>query len=177
MNKFWKKVEHINAKLIPYAILALSFVIIVEIFFKDFAHHYHTPILILDYLVIGVFVIDLIFLAIKAKSVKFFFKSYWLDLLAVIPLAIGFTIASKLWRAAAAAGQVGVGQAILHETLEARKGISALGRTQKVAKYIRIAARSIRVVTKSRLFNKLRHHTDRHPHIHRKFKKDVRTKK
>ena len=121
MNKFWKKVEHYNAKLIPYAIVALLFVIIVELFFQDFAHHYHTPIVILDYCVIAVFVIDLIFLGIKAKSVKFFFKSYWLDLLAVIPLAIAFTIASKIWRAASAAGQLGIGQAILHETLEARK--------------------------------------------------------
>ena len=177
MNKFWEKVEHYNAKLIPYAIVALMFVIVVELFFKDFAHHYHTPIAILDYVVIGVFVVDLIFLGIKAKSVKFFFKSYWLDLLAVFPLAIAFTIASRIWRAAAAAGQLGIGQAILHESLEARKGISALGRTQKAAKYIRIAARSLRVVTKSRLFKKLKHHHDRHPHMHKKFKKDLRVKK
>tara|TARA_Y100000310_G_C20411049_1_gene681999 strand:- start:189 stop:749 length:561 start_codon:yes stop_codon:yes gene_type:complete len=183
MNKFWEKVEHVNAKLIPYAILALLVVIILEVggnwskTIYDFAHHYHTYILILDYIVIGIFVVDLIFLGIKAKSVKFFFKSYWLDLLAVIPLAIGFTIASKMWRAVAAVGQVGIGQAILHETLEARKGISAIGRTQKVAKYIRVGARSLRVVTKSRLFQKFKHHHDRHPHIHKKFKKDLRKKK
>jgi hypothetical protein len=55
-----------------------------------------------------------------------------------------------------------VGQAIAHETLEARKGVRALSRTGKIARMIRIVARSIRVVTKSRLFRKFKakHHLE-----------------
>ncbi len=172
MNEFWKKVEHINAKTIPYAIVGLLVVIVLELFFHDFAEKYHTYVLILDYLIIGIFVIDLTFLAIKAKTVKFFFKSYWLDLLAVIPLALGITVIGKLYRAASATGKVALGQSILHESLEARKGISAIGRsTSRVAKYIRMGARSIRIVTKSRLFTQFheKHHAARHGIKHKKY--------
>jgi len=159
-SPFWEKVEHINAKLITPAILVLTFVIVVELFFKDFAHHYHTPILVMDYFVLVVFVIDLIFLGIRAKSVKFFFKHYWLDLLAVIPMALMFTFVSKIYRALSAAGKIGVGQAILHETLEIRKGVSAATRSGRIAKFMRLGARSLRVITKSRLFTHVhfKHH-------------------
>ena len=148
MNNFWEKVEHWNAKLIPAAIVGLLIIIVLEVigYFNESVHHfvelYHTPIVALDYFIIVIFVIDLIFLAIKAKTWKFFFKSYWLDIVAVVPLVIVFTIVSRVWRVAATAGKYTISQAILHESLEARKGISALSRSQKIAKYIRLAARS-----------------------------------
>ncbi|MBT3814681.1 hypothetical protein HOE37_02615 [Candidatus Woesearchaeota archaeon] len=168
MNNFWEKVEHWNAKLIPAAIVGLLIIIVLEVigYFNESVHHfvelYHTPIVALDYFIIVIFVIDLIFLAIKAKTWKFFFKSYWLDIVAVVPLVIVFTIVSRVWRVAATAGKYTISQAILHESLEARKGISALSRSQKIAKYIRLAARSLRIVTKSRLFTKVTHHVHRH---------------
>lgn len=172
MEEFWERVEHWNAKLIPAAIVALLFVIIVEIFFHDFAYHHHTAIAILDYIIIAIFVIDLIFLAIHARTWKSFFKSYWLDIIAVVPLVLIFTILSRVWQVVSAAGKVTVGQAILHESLEIRKGVSALTRGQRIAKYIRIGARSIRVVTKSRLFTKLTHHAHRHkPEYKKKYHK------
>ena len=177
MNKFWDKVEHWNTKLIPPAIVGLLFVIIIEIFFHEFGEHYHLWIQILDYLIIAVFVIDLIFLAIHAKTWKFFFKSYWLDIIAIIPLIIVFTIFSRIWRAASAAGQYTIGQAILHESLEARKGISAVSRSQKIVKYIRLGARSLRVISKSRLFTKLEHHTNRHKPGYKKNLKKVMGKR
>ena len=77
MNQFWEKVEHWNARLIPPAIVGLIFVIVVELipYFKDFAHHYHTYILGLDYVILAIFAVDLTFLAVKAKTWKFFFKN------------------------------------------------------------------------------------------------------
>ena len=164
MNKFWEKVEHWNARLIPPAIVGLIFVIVVELvpYFKDFTHHYHTYILTLDYIILAIFAVDLTFLAIKAKSWKFFFKNYWLDFVAVVPLVIVFTVLSRIWRAVSAAGQLGIGQSILHSSLEVRKGVSVATRGGRIAKFVRLGARSIRVITKSRLFTKLTHHTDRH---------------
>lgn len=173
MKKFWERIEQYNAKLILPAIVGLFFVIIVELFFQDFAHHYHAPIAILDYFIIAIFVIDLIFLAIKAKSIQFFFKNYWLDIIAIVPLVLIFTIVGRLYRAFSAAGRVTIGQAILHESLEVRKGVSALSRSQRIAKYIRIGARSIRIVTKSRVFTKLTHHTHRHKPKYKKNLKKV----
>ncbi|MBU0460438.1 MAG: hypothetical protein KJ771_06550, partial [Nanoarchaeota archaeon] len=118
LSKFWESVEHFNAKLIPFAILGLLFVIVVELFFKEFAEHYHTPILIVDYIVIAIFVVDLTFLAVQARSVKYFFKNYWLDIIAIVPFALFFTIISRLYQTVLQAGKLATGQAILHQTLE-----------------------------------------------------------
>tara|TARA_Y100000310_G_C20245069_1_gene606417 strand:- start:75 stop:647 length:573 start_codon:yes stop_codon:yes gene_type:complete len=166
MNKFWEKVEHYNARLIPLAIVALLAIIIIELFFKEFAHHHHTAVAIADGFVIAIFVVDLTFLAIKAKSTKFFFKNYWLDIFAIFPFNIFFNTVTKLYRTVLAAEKLIIGQAILHEGLEARKGISAAARGGRIARGIRIVARSIRVVTKSRLFTefKAKHHLAKRNH-------------
>ena len=160
MNEFWEKVEHYNAKLIMPAIVVLLFVIIVELFFKDLAHHYHTPILILDWMVIAVFVVDLIFLGIRARTTKYFFKHYWLDMLAIFPFAVAMAGLSKLMKIFSVSGKVAIGQAIVHEGLEARKGARALARAGKFTRFLRIGARLTRVVTKTRLFShfKAKHH-------------------
>ncbi len=158
MKEFWEKVEHFNARLIPYAVVGLLVVIVIELVFHDFAEHYHLALTIIDSIVIAIFVIDLIFLGIKAKNVKFFFKHYWLDLLAVFPFAFGFKIVARF---ALLGGNFVVGQAILHESLEARKGVRALTRA---GKFVRIGARITRVITKSRLFTKV---TEKHHIAHR----------
>ena len=144
--------------------------IVVELvpYFSDFSHHYHSYILTLDYIILAIFAVDLVFLGIKAKSWKFFFKSYWLDLVAVVPLVLLFTVLSRIWRIISAAGQLGIGQSILHSSLEVRKGVSVATRGGRIAKFVRLGARSIRVVTKSRLFTKLTHHTNRHKHKNKK---------
>ena len=163
MNKFWKKLEHYNAKLIPFAVLVLLFVIIFELFLHVENHTVEVIVHALDIVAIAIFVIDLIFLAIRAKSVRFFFKSYWLDIVAILPLGFIFTFASGFLRILVAAERVAVGQAILHESLEARKGVSALARTSgRIGRGLRIGARVVRVITKSRIFTKF------HGHKHKK---------
>lgn len=165
-HPFWESVEHYNAKLIPFAIVVLLFVIIVELFFHEFAEHHHLLISILDYLVIAVFVVDLIFLAIHARSIKFFFKNYWLDLLAVFPFALIFTFINRIYYTFVAVRELSTSQAILHETLEAKKAAavlaksSALTESTKVVKSVRLITRVIRVVSKSRLFTHVhyKHH-------------------
>ena len=88
MNPFWEKVEKVNSKLIPPALILLLGVIIFELFLHIENHALELAIEIVDYFIIAVFVIDLIFLAIKAKDTKFFFKNYWLDILAIFPFVI-----------------------------------------------------------------------------------------
>jgi hypothetical protein len=152
MNEFWKKLEYYNSKLIPSAIVVLVFLIIVELFFQDFAEYYHILISVLDWFVVVVFVIDLTFLAIHARSTVYFFKHYWLDIVAIFPLVIALNLLSKLYKVFAVSGKVVLGQAIVYESLEAKKGFRALTRAGKFAKWFRIVARSIRLITKSRIF-------------------------
>ncbi|MBI2666869.1 hypothetical protein HYX13_04615 [Candidatus Woesearchaeota archaeon] len=155
MKPFWERIEHYNNKLIPYALVILLVVILVELFGEVENPTTHLVFEIVDYLVILIFVIDLIFLAIKAKSVSFFFKHYWLDLLAVIPVGLIFAVVSRFYRGVLLTEELVIGQKIVHETLEAEKELkeaSYLAKEGKLARGVRIFVRSIRAVTKSRLF-------------------------
>jgi hypothetical protein len=163
MNKFWEKLEHYNAKLIPFAVVVLLFVIVFELFIHVENHTIEFIVHALDIVAIAIFVIDLIFLAIRAKSARFFFKSYWLDIVAILPLGFIFVFASGFLRVIVAGERFVIGQAILHESLEARKGVSALARTSgRIGRGLRIGARMVRVITKSRIFTKF------HGHKHKK---------
>lgn len=180
MNKFWEKVEHYNAKLITPAVVGLLFVIVVELGFHDFAEHYHTLIAILDGFIVAIFVIDLIFLAIRAKSTAYFFKHYWLDIVAIFPFVLAMTILSKIYQIFSAAGKFAVGQAIVHESLEARKGVRALARAGRFTRWLRIGARMIRVITKSRFFSHVqakRHLAKRNHHLAKRNQKKKVVKK
>ena len=53
--------------------------------------------------------------------------------------------------------QLAVGQALLHETVEVYREAKGLSKGGKIARFLRIAARILRVVTKSRLFAKVHH--------------------
>ncbi|MBI2668602.1 hypothetical protein HYX14_02045 [Candidatus Woesearchaeota archaeon] len=99
MKPFWRKVEHHNASLIPYA-LAVLVVIVLELFAPQ-RPWLHSLLTVLDGLIVAVFAVDLIFLAIHARNAKFFFEHYWLDLLAVIPLNLIFRVTSQFYRSLA----------------------------------------------------------------------------
>ena len=154
MHSFWEKVEHYNARLITPALVVLLAIIIYELFLHSENHTVELVVKIADALVITVFVIDLIFLAKKAKSVKFFFKNYWLDLIAVFPFVLFFNFIESAYRIVIATERLTLGQAILHETVEASKSTKVL---TKSARLVRIGARLLRIVTKSRLFMKVHH--------------------
>ena len=159
MNKFWEKVEHYNSKLIPPAIIALLFVIVYELFLHIENHTLEVIVHALDIFIIAVFIVDIIFLALKSKNAKYFFKHYWLDIIAIFPFVIFFNVVGSLYKAVLATERFVVGQAILHQSVETSKFMRVMARSSsKVGRILRIIARSIRVVTKSRLFTKIKKH-------------------
>ena len=97
MKPFWEKVEHYNRKLIVPALVLLLGLIIIELFAHIENEAFKLTLEIIDYLIIAVFVIDLIFLAHRARDTKFFFRHYWLDLLAVFPFSIIFNIVEQAY--------------------------------------------------------------------------------
>ena len=101
---------------------------------------------IADGIVIAVFVIDLIFLAIAAKSAKFFFRNYWLDLIAVLPINVMFRLLSPFFRGLVLAEEAVVGQKLLHESVEAER----LAKEGRLLRYLRIGVRAVRVAAKWR---------------------------
>lgn len=167
MKKFWEKVEHYNIKLIPYALVILLGIIVMELFVHSENHYVELAIEIGDYFVLVVFVIDLIFLAIKARSTSFFFKHYWLDLLAVFPFSLIFSGISRIYAGVAEAERLLIGQSILHEAVETEKIIA---KESKLLRIVRVMVRSLRLITKSRLFTQFheKHHRARHKLFHQK---------
>jgi hypothetical protein len=147
MNPFWEKVEKVNSKLIPPALILLLGVIIFELFLHIENHALELAIEIVDYFIIAVFVIDLIFLAIKAKDTKFFFKNYWLDILAIFPFVIFSRFIGGVFKLFATS-EIVVGQAILHESLEVSKVAVRAERFAKVGRFTRMGARALRFISK-----------------------------
>lgn len=166
MHPFWEKVEHVNHRLIFPAIILLLFIIVFELFVHTENHTLELAVTIADYIVIAVFVVDLIFLGIRAKNTKFFFKNYWLDLIAVFPFALTFGVIgefSRLFRASEEA--VGVGQAIFHEGVEVSKAAARAERFVKVGRGIKIGVRVLRVVSKTRLFTRFHRRKLKHVRV------------
>lgn len=88
VNGFWKKVEHFVDKAIPYLILILLVIVIMDVFYKETAAKYHAQILVFDYIILIFFVADLIFKWFRVRNVAKFFKLYWLDVVAVFPFVL-----------------------------------------------------------------------------------------
>lgn len=153
MSNFWEKlkpVEKINHKLIFPAILLLLVIIILELFVHPTNKWIILSIEIGDYLVITVFVIDLIFLAHHARTTKYFFKHYWLDILAVFPFSLFFGFLGGLFRIfSVSEDAVFVGQAIFHEGLEAEKAVVRAEKAAKIGKELTIGARVVRIFSKT----------------------------
>ncbi len=152
MNSFWEKVERVNRRLIPYALLVLLVLILAELLLEVENTLAERAVRYADYAVIAIFVVDLIFLALRAKNTRFFFANYWLDLIAIFPFSLFFSLLSELFRGIEFLERAVVGQYIFHESLEVEKIVA---RETRFMKYVRIAARIIRAATKSRIFAKL----------------------
>ena len=151
-TKFFEKIEHYNEKLIPYALVILFFIIIFELFLHIEDPTILTIVHTIDYIVITIFVIDLIFIARKVKNFRIFFRHYWLDILAILPFALMFRAVDRLYLLFRAE-QIAIGQAVLHETVEVGKVASKvehLGKLNKFTRGIRIVARIVRLGIKSK---------------------------
>ena len=141
----WARIEKINRKLIPLALLLLLGIIIFELFIHSENETVIFWVKVADVAVITIFVIDLLFLAKRARSGKIFLREYWLDILAVFPFSLAFSAVENIYRSFAVTERLVVGQAIVHESLETEKLLAKSGR---FAKYGRILARGVRLSTK-----------------------------
>ncbi|HLC90790.1 MAG TPA: hypothetical protein VJI15_03400 [Candidatus Nanoarchaeia archaeon] len=154
-----EKIERYNDHLIPVALILLLFVIIFELFIHIENHALEVAIKVADYMVIAIFIIDLIFLALHSRTTRYFFRHYWLDILAVFPFGLIFTTLERFYRVVLATEQIVVTQSIAHEVLEARREIQLAARSEeelakigKLGRIMRSISRSLRFVTKSKFF-------------------------
>ena len=96
MNKKLVKLHEWTDFLIPYMLIVLLFVIIIEIFFVAFYQDHHIIFELIDGFIITLFVIDIAFKFKRSKTYPEFFKASWLDIIATFPMFLVFRMFEAL---------------------------------------------------------------------------------
>ncbi|MBI5391608.1 hypothetical protein HZB00_01260 [Candidatus Woesearchaeota archaeon] len=91
-KKYLHYLEVIVDKSIPYFLLLLIAIIVIEFFFKDTAATYAQTIELVDGIILLAFVVDLLFKYRRAATFKEFLKKYWLEIIAIIPFYLVFRL-------------------------------------------------------------------------------------
>jgi hypothetical protein len=176
MKKVLKDIEMIIDASIPYLVILLLFIIITPFVAEDFYHHYESLFHSLDYMIIAIFALDLIFKYVRIRKFKPFLKKYWLDILAVFPFYLIFRIFEESYLFLRAGEQLTESQPFLHivanineapklfsETAEIQKitrETEALGKIRRVnflGRFARPIARSPRILKAAAYYEEPKH--------------------
>lgn len=149
----YEHLEHWVDKLIPFLIVALMALIIIEFKFKDFAHHYEHQIHLADQIIIGFFVVDLIIKYTRVRHVPMFLKHFWVDVLAVFPFYLAFRMFETILGLSRAV--VAQTQTIVHESMEVQKQATRVGKQITKASKAARAARMARIARLVRVFQRI----------------------
>lgn len=143
----WDKLKNAADMLVGPALLVILVVILLEVFLPDFAHHYHTQILIADYAAISVFVVDLGFKFKRASEWKSFLRKYWLEIIAIMPGFILFRMLDTFFviTRSAELSQDAIHLATRSERLAALAGGSELTRAARFERVMLGLARTPRL--------------------------------
>lgn len=135
--------EHFTDHAIPWLVLALAVVLVLENPFWTLVHleHYEPWMTIFDGVIVFFFVMDLLFKWLKTRDIREFFKLYWLDIVAVFPFYLAFRAYSEV----AAIFRIGeefakTGQEIAHETVLIREA-RLLREAEMLSKEARVVSR------------------------------------
>tara|TARA_Y100000310_G_C20626478_1_gene786215 strand:+ start:516 stop:1178 length:663 start_codon:yes stop_codon:yes gene_type:complete len=146
MKKWLHKLELAVDWMIPWLILILLIIIILELFFHDIADTYHLYIEIADYTVITFFIADLYFKYRRMKNIKRFLKSSWLDILAVFPFFLVFRFVERFIILIELSQDYKHFQMLFHEGLELEKsGSKMIAESSKIIQEAEKAGKASRV--------------------------------
>ena len=157
MKKWLHTVEEIVDKLIPFLLIILAAIIIVELTSDKLAEKYHTYIQIFDYFLITTFIIDLGFKYHRIRNIPQFIRECWLDIIAIFPFFIVFRFFEGLLGILGISEATVQAQKVLHVGVGVEKELVAtvkegsrvaeeVSRAEKLTKYIRAGARSLRLL-------------------------------
>jgi len=155
MNEFWKKINLALNKIMPYVLVILLVLIILEFSIKIQNQLVLLAFEFLDTIIIELFILDLIFLYIKSKDIRFFFKHYWLDIIAVLPFGLIFRVADNFFRIGIEAERLVVGQRIIHEVSKSEKLLKLVSEAGKEIRLLRFIPKSIEWIRNTNIYAKL----------------------
>lgn len=164
MKKWLHKMEVIVDKVIPYLLIILLFLILVEIFFHKYVIPYEFWIKLADGIIIGFFALDLVFKYLRVRNIPKFLKKNWLDIIAVFPFFLIFRLFEEFSLLFNIGEKISGAQPLFHEALEIEKEgakiisegekISKLSRTSMLARFLRPLERIPRFAKIFRYFEK-----------------------
>ncbi|MBI1978442.1 MAG: hypothetical protein HYS62_00060 [Candidatus Aenigmarchaeota archaeon] len=127
--------------LIPIALVLLVVITVIELFFSKFARPYRWLIDIIDFWIILIFILDLMFKYKHAKSIPDFLKHYWPYIIAVFPFFLVIRVIERFYQisTASASSTIIFGRYIANALSEAR-----MARIAELFRFINISARMLR---------------------------------
>src|SRR3989344_2841188 len=155
MRAWLHKIEEIVDKLIPFLLVLLLAIIILEFGFHDISEKYHIIIQVLDWFIVFIFVVDLIFKYLKSKSFPKFLRASWIDILAVFPFFLVFRAVEGILGVFEIGETLGKTQKVVHVGVELEKEIGGAiregeriakeaSRAEKFGEFLRPVSRSFR---------------------------------
>lgn len=146
LPKWLKDVELIVDRSIPFLLVLLAVLIIVD--FTHFGEAHHHIIVWIDNFIIAFFIIDLLFKWNHATNAVNFIKLYWIDIIAVFPFYLIFrlyAVATEITIAGERTQKLLHEAALLRETKLIGEG-KLVGHLAKEGRLIRAAARGLRLL-------------------------------
>ncbi|MDP3728989.1 MAG: ion transporter [bacterium] len=149
MKKWYSYLEILIDRLVPLAVIILLAIIIIELFFHTIAENYHTLIQILDYNILGIFIVDLIFKYNRIRKWDRFLRECWLDIIAIFPFFLVFRVFESVLIFTELPKEFRQFQLILHEGVVLSEG------SAKVIREAEEAGKVSRIKTIIRMFRGL----------------------
>ncbi|MBI4145635.1 hypothetical protein HY493_05540 [Candidatus Woesearchaeota archaeon] len=148
--------EWFTDMIIPYllVILAIELVLDNPLWTLYSLEPFGPLIAYLDQFILFFFVVDLTFKWFHVQNVVKFVKLYWLDILAVLPLYLGFRIYARFTSLALAGEEIAEAQKVAHEIVLAREAkllreAEALAKEEKLLREARPLVRVMQTVERS----------------------------
>ncbi|MBI4140940.1 hypothetical protein HY485_03835 [Candidatus Woesearchaeota archaeon] len=159
IKKEFASVEQLVDRVIPFLVILLALLILADMTMD--IHRFEPWVSYADWLVIGVFVADLIFKWRHVRKVTKFLRLYWLDIIAVFPFYLFFRAYVAIAELVVAGERIKEAQEIAHEALLLRetkllKEAEIFGKEARLAREAELAAKDVRFVPRMiRLFQRL----------------------
>ncbi len=156
MKSWLHKIEVLVDKIIPFVLVILLGIIVIEFGFHDLAEKYRLVIEILDWFIVSVFIVDLIFKYLRIRNIPKFLRASWIDILAIFPFFLVFRLLGGFIGAFEAGETLTRGQKIVHVGVEIEKefGVAIkegekfakeISRTEKFGIFLRPISRLLRI--------------------------------
>lgn len=134
--EFGGSINHVVAKIFGHEWLFLEKV-------AAFGEEHHKLIILIDQIIIGFFVVDLYFNFFKKATLASFFRTYFIDIIAILPLGVIAALAAK---------EIEAAQSVTHVAVDTERITARSLRATKIARIIKAIGQLPRLIRVYRIY-------------------------